>query len=827
MVATGSSHRSRMPWVNAIAGVAAVTIAVVGALTTATTPRWEPLVLAEAVSVLSATALLRFRQANRTIYLGWGEASLIIVVFLAPAGWVPAIIGSGTLLGQFLFRLRSGIPFAWRIAVNAANLTLAATAGAITAHAFATDGVTSVVPRTAIALLAGATAYFLVSIALVNLRQAETVAEFGRAVVRTARGKLPMVVGNISLGLIFVLLFHAHQMWLIVMPPVIVLTHQTYIYRSRAADERRTWRDFADIARSLNQLDEHGVAVAAVRGVVKVFGATSVEVWVDRLAAPAHGYRGAPFRDGFDVVEVVGNPVDRIVTPSASRILSIGGARVGEVRIWMPPGANLEARDDMVLAAIGEAIAAALHDASAHRALRTLAARSFHDSHHDLLTGVANRSTLVRDGSEALRVLPPDATVAMLVLGINRFKEVNDTLGHLAGDDLLRVTASRLAAFAMPGDLVARLTGDEFAIFVTDLDPYEPLPAALARARELADELAMPTEVAGLALAVEASVGIAISAVGDHDVVELIRRADIAMYQAKNSAGPIAVFGVGGTSDVVGDPERLSVVLDLREAMEHVDQLVLAVQPAIDLDTGAPTGVETLIRWRHPRRGLLAPADFLDIVNDSDLVAPFTRYVLSRALELAADWAEAGVPLPVSVNLSPRSLTDPSLPRDIDELLRQYDVKPSMLILEITESAVATGHPVVAEVLGALRALGVQLAVDDFGTGYSSLTFLTRVQVDEVKVDSSFVCAMVESLEAAAIVRTTVDLGRRLGVRVVAEGVETAEQRLALMELGCELAQGRYLVPPMDSGAATAMLRELVASATPHRPFPLPVQASA
>jgi EAL domain-containing protein (putative c-di-GMP-specific phosphodiesterase class I) len=221
---------------------------------------------------------------------------------------------------------------------------------------------------------------------------------------------------------------------------------------------------------------------------------------------------------------------------------------------------------------------------------------------------------------------------------------------------------------------------------------------------------------------------------------------------------------------------------------------------------------------------MLAPADFLDVVNHSDLVAPFTRYVLDHALALAVEWAAEGLALPVSVNLSPRSLTDPGLPGDVETLLRAHNLKPCMLILEITESAVATAQPVVADVLNALRTLGVQLAVDDFGTGYSPLTFLASVPVDEVKVDSSFVGRMVDSLEAAAIVRTTVDLGRRLGVRVVAEGVETAEQRVALMELGCEFAQGRYLVPPVDARGSTAVLRELASTAVPHRLFPLPSQ---
>jgi diguanylate cyclase len=202
-------------------------------------------------------------------------------------------------------------------------------------------------------------------------------------------------------------------------------------------------------------------------------------------------------------------------------------------------------------------------------------------------------------------------------------------------------------------------------------------------------------------------------------------------------------------------------------------------------------------------------------------VATFTRYVIDRSLGLADSWAAAGVALPVSVNLSPRSLADESLPADVEAMLKSHGVAPNMLVLEITEGAVAGGQTVVDEVLTALRTLGVQLAVDDFGTGYSSLTFLAKVQVDEVKVDSSFVGAMTSSPEAAAIVRTIVDLGRSLGLRVVAEGVETAAQRSALRDLGCLAAQGRHLVPPVAGDSAIELLRELVATAAPDRLFPL------
>ena len=224
---------------------------------------------------------------------------------------------------------------------------------------------------------------------------------------------------------------------------------------------------------------------------------------------------------------------------------------------------------------------------------------------------------------------------------------------------------------------------------------------------------------------------------------------------------------------------------------------------------GGATGAEALVRWQHPRRGELIPADFVKMVELSELIGPFTRHIIDRALGIAAGWAAAGVQVPIAVNVSPRGLLDPRLPDDVRALLEKHGVRGDRLVLEITETVVMSELAVIDQVLRGLRELGVQLAVDDFGTGYSSLTFLTRVAVDQVKVDKTFVHRMVDSPEAAAIVRTTVDLGRRLGLRVVAEGVETAEQRAALVTLGCTVAPGYLFHHPMSPERAVEVLRTL------------------
>jgi EAL domain-containing protein (putative c-di-GMP-specific phosphodiesterase class I) len=286
----------------------------------------------------------------------------------------------------------------------------------------------------------------------------------------------------------------------------------------------------------------------------------------------------------------------------------------------------------------------------------------------------------------------------------------------------------------------------------------------------------------------------------------LVRRAALALEEAKQLRLGVATYD---SSREASSADHLAMLAELRDALAARDQLVLALQPAVDLETGTPTGVEALTRWKHPRRGQLAPAEFIDTVEDSELLAPFTRHVLDLSLAVAAAWLAEGFDVPVSVNVSSRSLLDASLPAEIAELLLRHSVPAHRLVLEITESVAVSEQDVVDDVLARIRDMGVQLSVDDFGTGFSSLSFVTRVRVDELKVDRSFVDTMTESEAATAVVRSAVELGDRLGVRVVAEGVETAEQRVALLKLGCASAQGFHFCQPLPADAIVAALRQL------------------
>jgi predicted signal transduction protein with EAL and GGDEF domain len=857
------------------------------------------LALAGAVMAAAQLARLRLRVGSGTINVAWGEAALIVGLYLVPPGWLPAAVFVGTGVAVLLISLFSDRRTATEIAHVASSLTIATAVAAAVTLAVHPVYAQPLGPGLALALVAGCLAYLAVTTLLVALTLSlRHGLPFHTLVLRTVQGKLVMVVGNAVVGLAVIGFLEHDPRWLLLLPPALWLLQQTYAHRLRAGDERRAWQALAEATGALNQLDERGVARAGVRGALALFGAERVEVDVIRPDGIRRRYGGwcareTPVPDAGDVSEmdvlepappaagdgavpvdppglaelelphVVGNGgtnrgngygVAR-AGPLATRPLLVGGVQIGELRVHYPPSVSPPARERMALQTFGDALGAALHDAATHHRLRLLEDRSMYDAVHDPLTGLLNRAALLARGDARLRLLESERPVALLLLDINHFKEVNDTLGHAAGDDLLQVTADRLAELTQPGDLLARLGGDEFAVLVAPGDAARPadgepaaedetaesaaagsaavdglmdgsdragasgaMTAALRRARQISDRLAVPTEVAGVRLVVEASVGVVVASAGAADMTELLRRADIAMYQAKEGGGSVAWYD---SARDAASTDRLALLAELREALSADDQLVLALQPAVDLTTGEPTGVEALVRWRHPRRGALGPGEFVRAVEGSELVSAFTRYVIDKALAAAADWARQGVPVPISVNVSARSLLDPRLPADVAELLRHHQVPPQRLVLEITETVVLSEMEVIDEVLAGLRSSGVQLAVDDFGTGFSSLTFLTRVSVDELKVDQAFVAKMVDSPEAAAIVRTTIELGRELGLRVVAEGVETADQRAALVALGCNAAQGYHFFRPMPADKVVTVLRSLLQGAAQARILPL------
>jgi diguanylate cyclase (GGDEF)-like protein len=439
--------------------------------------------------------------------------------------------------------------------------------------------------------------------------------------------------------------------------------------------------------------------------------------------------------------------------------------------------------------------------AGASRRLRRQAAENEYQAHHDTLTGLPNRSSFYeRVGRAITRAAVDGEMAAVMIVDLDRFKEVNDTLGHHSGDILLKQAAERLTAALRPGDALARLGGDEFAVLLPALPHHD---AAVAVAARIRDALERPFVLHGLTVHIDASTGIAVFPDHGADVESLIQRADIAMYAAKRSS---LNFEIYAPEEDEHTPGRLQMLGELREAIDS-DAFILHYQPKASLRTGAVDGVEALVRWEHPERGMVPPNDFIPLAEQTGLIKPLTAWVLDAALAQCRQWRDEGIELSIAVNLSVRNLLDTHLPDAIGALLQKWQLPASALQLEITEGTIVTDQVRALDVLGRLDGMGIGLAIDDFGTGYSSLAYLKDLPVRELKIDRTFVNNMDEDGSDAFIVRSTIDLARNLGLQVVAEGVETKATLDKLAALGCDLAQGYYLSRPLPAAELRDWLR--------------------
>jgi len=443
----------------------------------------------------------------------------------------------------------------------------------------------------------------------------------------------------------------------------------------------------------------------------------------------------------------------------------------------------------------------------ASQTLRRHAAESRHQALHDDLTGVANRRWLVSELSHAVEGARADGgRFALLMFDLDRFKEVNDALGHGLGDMLLREVAARLQTTVRAGDLLARLGGDEFAVLLHDLSgPDGAVEVADRIGAALGDEFVL----GDVPLVVEASIGIALFPDHAEDGEGLMQAADMAMYAAKRNGSRLEIFRPERDRRESGSVARLA---ELRRGIAD-GELVLYYQPKVDLRSGEVTGVEALVRWQHPEHGLLGPMEFLPLAERTALVTPLTTWVLGTALEQCAEWLARGLDVPVAVNVSERSLHDLRFPSEVAELLECAGVEGRSLHLELTERGLIADLATAMEVIDGLHALGVRLSIDDFGTGYSSLSRLLELPIQELKIDRSFVRDMERGDSGAAIVRSTIDLGHHLALEVVAEGVENEETLSELRRLGCDAAQGFHLLRPQPAENVSEWLLARAANA--------------
>jgi diguanylate cyclase (GGDEF)-like protein/PAS domain S-box-containing protein len=425
-----------------------------------------------------------------------------------------------------------------------------------------------------------------------------------------------------------------------------------------------------------------------------------------------------------------------------------------------------------------------------------------HQAMHDALTGLPNRTLLFDALERAIERARSESTaVTLMLMDLDRFKEVNDTFGHHFGDALLRQVAFRLHNQLRNDDVVARLGGDEFAIVLTRTTDVQ---AAAIMGRRILNALEQPFVIESQVLEVGASIGIALYPAHGTDARTLLRNADVAMYSAKEKQSG---YSFHSHETEARSPEQLSLAVELRTAIEK-NQLVLHYQPKLHLSTGLATRAEVLIRWDHPTRGHLGPGQFIPLAERTGIIRSVTDWLLDRSMEQCRKWQDAGAPIHVAVNISAKSLLDQALPGKVQAALDRWKIDPRFLKIEITESSFMADPAHALAILSMLQSMGVRLSVDDFGTGYSSLTHLRQMPIDEIKIDKSFVTTMRDNEADAAIVRTVIDLAHNLGKQVCAEGVEDEATWRMLRDLGCDLAQGFWIARPMPADELLVWLSE-------------------
>ncbi|WP_298806974.1 EAL domain-containing protein [uncultured Pseudokineococcus sp.] len=746
---------------------------------------------------------------RESLSISMAEVPLVLgLAFAAPAELVLASL-LGSLVG-LLHRRQLGLKLLLNLGLFALEAALAATVY----HALA-GGADPVSARGAVAALVTVVATDLVSAALLTAVIGVRVGELDGEVLREAvTTGLAAALATASVGLLVVLLVRTEPLGLlplVVVLAVLALASRAVTSLSRGNARLELLHRFARAVEAESGVDpvsaaalrEARDALGADRALLVTAGPDGVEAGrlvldddgAVRRAEPGPAAWWAPALAGRDVVADGGR--DGLAAPlrAEGRVV---GALVLEGR---PHHLGAWSDDDRgLMRSLAGHAAVRLHNAHLLDAVRAEADAAEHLALHDPLTGLANRRGALRAVEARLAVRP---CAAVLMVDVEGFTDVNDALGHDTGDALLREVARRLVAAVGRADHVARLGNDELAVLLPGATSTEH---ALLLAREVLERVPGPFRREHMTLDVRVCAGLAVAVEAGVDAPTLLQRADTALYAAKRERTGLRVWDA---VDAVGSSRRLALLGDLRRSIA-ADELAVHYQPKVDPCTGRATGVEALVRWHHPEHGRVGPDEFIPLAEQSGLIAPLTTLVLRTALRDCARWRRCRPDLTVAVNVSARSLLDPGLPEQVADALAEAGLPGAALVLEITETAVMTDLDRALQVLHALRRLGAHLSVDDFGTGQSSLAYLTRLPVDEMKIDRSFVAAMAASAPDAAVVRTAVDLGHVLGLSVVAEGVEDAGTLEALADLGCDAVQGYHLGRPMPAEELASWLARQV-----------------
>jgi diguanylate cyclase (GGDEF)-like protein len=723
--------------------------------------------------------------------------------FMVVMASIAAFEGRGGVLGAAIVGSVGGIILdhvkrrKFRIMVfNCAQYVWAGAAGAFSYQVLHAHALPLVVP-----VVAAALAFAAVNVALVL----PGVASDSNSSMRSVWADMaPALPNYIIFGLLGTLIGELYN-WLgpvsvlVLVSPLVVARMVLLAFMRLRHAYRRMELLYGFTRRVGGDLDVTSVVATTLTEVREVFGADTVEllvvnsegVAVGRTTADGDGVRRDLEPDGMgDMERQVLTDFQPVVAGDGKCMVapiygdgSVVGTLTTSGRQKDGPGYNVE--DLKILETLA-------NHASVAFANGRLVERLRYDSLHDALTGLGNRAMFQEAMDEVAKGFPGDGLAAVMLLDLDRFKEVNDTLGHESGDALLQQIALRLVDILGDKGTISRLGGDEFAILLPTLGQ---IGEAGEVAHQILAALERPFSVGEMKLEISGSIGVALAPVDGETSTALLQRADVAMYAAKENRSGWELYAKEHDRY---SPRRLSLAADLRHAVER-GELALHYQPKCELQTGRVSGVEALLRWNHPEYGLIPPDEFIPLAEHTGLIRPLTSWVLDEAVRQASTWSDRGMRLSVAVNLSVRSLMDGALPDEVAHALERASLDANSLILEITESTIMADPNRAISILRRLSDFGVSLAIDDFGTGYSSLAYLKRLPVNEVKVDRSFVMNMATDQDDAVIVRSTVDLARNLGLRVVAEGVEDAASYDHLRVLGCDAVQGYYLARPMPA----------------------------
>ncbi len=753
-----------------------------------------PLLGLAATGLFVGAALLRFTVRfgpdRLAAYLPL-DVALILTLLLVPPPWAPMVAGVGMALAAGVIRQP-----AIKLLFNSARCALAAFVG-VGAVALAGSGFDPGTTAGLVGLLVAGVIFDVVgnglTMVVVGMAQGTSTAAVWSA---NAGTQAVTMVGNLALTAAGLLLARVDLRLLLVLPVGALLLYQAYLVRQRGRAEREAGRRLAEAVRSLSSLDEQEVVRRSAAAAVELLAAAVVEIALhsgDTGGPTLHRHRA----DGSNAATGATEQLAASVPLDAD-----GEASLGEVRVYLSPYIRLVERERDALRTLAAATHTALQTARAHARTAQLAELRAYEASHDPLTRLPNRQLLQRRVDNHLdTAVDPLPAVALVLIRPDHFDEVAATLGHAARDTLLRHAASHLVETGLLGELVARLDGDQFAVFLHEAND----PADVAeRARALLEALATPLRLDAATVSMTGTAGIAYAGPDQPaSAGELLRQASVALERAARVGTGVEFYQPA--QDATG-PGSLLLSAELRTGLTE-GQLVLHYQPMVDLNTGAPVAAEALVHWRHPTRGLLPPREFLPVLESSSLLPAYTDWLLREALAECREWSALDLDVPVAVNLSARSLLDRELPGRVAAALARARLSPERLMLELTESSALSPIDTVDVVLEDLRVLGVRVAVDDFGTGHSSLTRLLRVPATDLKIAPQFVEGMLTSPQARTIVRTAIEIAQSYDLRAIAVGVRTAAHAAAVRNLGGHAGQGDHCLPPMLAVKARAAMR--------------------